>query len=172
MNPKAERARTIHLRTIESLKAFNRHAKAMLDDYRGDKGPLMTMAITEAGNVRRLAQNSLMWLWWTAIGDRRGQTPNDVHAEYKLSLIPPIYASHPRYREKLELWLAIEAELKDNYELLLKVADKILSTADLTVKDFSTMLQRAEYMTTDIALPKPDDIYQDAMGRLKEEQDK
>jgi len=156
----------VALRTLDDLKRFNREAKHALDGF-SHGGKLYVLSIAEAQSKRRVAQNSIMWLWWEAIGKQRGMAATEVHAEYKMQILPHIYATNDRYSEILELWLEVEQELQGQYELLVKVADKILSTAILLVGDFAKFLTESELITPDVMLPKPEDTYFQAVHGAK-----
>jgi hypothetical protein len=117
---------------------------------------------------RSAAQNSLLWSWLTIIGAELGESKDAMHERYKEKFLVPIYErDNPDYAETIEA-------VRNVYRLGAKQEAMKLRTRIilLTSTTTATVAQMTEYLTEidrhaaslGIRLPRPDDIYDVAMG--------
>ena len=93
---------------------------------------------------RTLAQNKLMWLWLTCIGDDIGYTPEEMYDIMVDKLLPDEYIEYGGKQIK-----------------------KNKSTSRLNTKEFTVFLEHMDRWAVSemgIVLPSPEDLYYEAMG--------
>ena len=92
---------------------------------------------------RTVAQNNLMWMWLNIIAQETGNSEDDLHEIFKLKFLGS---------ETVEVF---------GYKLERTKSTKVLSTAEM-----SNYLDKIDalMLSIGITLPKPDDLYFEAMG--------
>jgi hypothetical protein len=94
---------------------------------------------------RTLAQNNLMWLWFTVIGNDLGYTEKEMY-----------YLMTDKFLLEIE-YKGLDGEVKKRRQ----------GTSDLKVKEFTVFLEHVDRWAVSemgIVLPCPSDIYEEAMG--------
>lgn len=122
--------------------------------------------VKQAQNTRSAKQNRLLWLWHGIVGKETGETTDEVHDRIKESIVLPFMLSHP---DRYEHAAQIEAmfSLRPKAKILLV---RLISTTDLSVKhmaEFLTRYERETAVKVGIVLPRPEDLYYDAMGKRR-----
>ena len=126
------------------------------------------VSIAPYEETRKLVQNSLMWVFITAIAEHQGNTKLDVHNYYKKTYLLPIYE-----RDDIEYAKAVNAvrELhkKGFVEDAKSIASQIInltSTTRATVKQMTEYIKDIERdaISKGIPLPAKDERYNTAMG--------
>ena len=92
---------------------------------------------------RTVAQNSLMWMWLNIIAQETGNSEDDLHEIFKLK------------------FLGSETVEAFGYKI-----ERTKSTTKLTTAEFTSYLDKIDALmfSIGITLPKPDDLYHEAMG--------
>lgn len=122
----------------------------------------VSVEVKAAQNTRSAKQNRLLWLWHGIVSKETGETPDEVHDRIKERIVLPIMLSYPeRYEhaEQIEAMLSLRPKAK---ALLVR----LISTTDLTVKhmaEFLTRYERDTAVKVGIVLPRPEDLYYEAM---------
>lgn len=120
------------------------------------------VSIKFAGGKRRAAQNSLMWLWNTYVGQLTGQTANEVHHQNKLNIGVPILAR--RDDSFAGAWATISEHC--GYSEQLKIISRMDVTSQFRVADMVEYLSdyEHEYQGQGTPLPRPEDRYYEALA--------
>ena len=143
-------------------------AKRFIDSLPFD--PLHELNITEHKKDRTLAQNRLMWLWYTVIAGDSGELKKDVHYNSKKQFLVPIFE-----RDDQEYAAMIQSVRDVHKSGMVKEAKhlsdqivKLTSTRRADVKQMTEYLNEIEIDSNykGIPLPQPDD-YKFAMGKDK-----
>jgi hypothetical protein len=90
-----------------------------------EKWPTGDVRVTVEKDTRNLRQNSLMWYWWTLLGNEIGEDPQRIHEITKLNC-----------NAKTTMWT--DKKTGEIHE-----ATVGMSTADLPFDAFSEFLERA-----------------------------
>lgn len=92
---------------------------------------------------RTRAQNNLMWLWLNVIAEETGNSADDLHEIFKFK------------------FLGSETVTAFGYKI-----ERPKSTTKLTTVEFTNYLDEIDalMLSINIRLPKPDDLYFEAMG--------
>jgi len=119
--------------------------------------------------TRSQAQNAVMWLWLTVIGDQVGMTKDELHLQFKAQYLMPVvlrdnlddYAVSV-HQKMHDLW---KNGRKEEAKMIKRLLVNYISTGWLNVAQFTEYLREIEGYARDgnIALPYPEDYHQ-AMG--------
>ena len=130
--------------------------------------PLHECIVRPHKKDRSVAQNALLWMWYTIIAGELGETKEEIHNIYKGKILVHIYE-----RDDVEYAAMVEA-VREVHRKGMKVEAKRLADAivDLTSTTRANVDQFTEYLndiekdaiSKGIALPHPEDRYYDAMG--------
>ena len=130
--------------------------------------PLHEVIIRPHKKDRTVAQNSLMWLWFTHLAGERGETKDDIHLEYKKKYLVNIYErDDPDYAAMIEAVRNVYRKgMKEDAELLHDRIAHLTSTTTATVEQFTEYLDDIDRdaIKKQISLPRPEDRYDLAMG--------
>jgi hypothetical protein len=105
--------------------------------------------VTRCKNTRSIAQNKLFWMWLKIWGDDLGYSKDEMY-DVVVSRLWPLHD---------------EERLSYNGQEVARQR----RTSQLTTKDFTALLDNIdrEAANTGTVLPKPEDIYYEAMGWKK-----
>lgn len=123
----------------------------------------LTVTITDKKPSRSVAQNALYWQWLNLIGTEIGYSKDEMHDQVKERLLLPLMLEHSdRYPEAQDVMDMLT--LAPQKKLLIL---SLISTTALTVHHFAQYLNEVEAFAGNmgIRLPRPDDLYHEAMGR-------
>lgn len=130
--------------------------------------PILEVTIKLYQKDRNLAQNSLMWMWITIIGDEWGWTKDEVHNHFKKSHLVRIYERDDEgYAKMVQSIRRVYSQgFKDDANAMFEQIVRMTSTTSATVKQFTEYLNDIEkdMVSKGIALPHPEDRYYEAMG--------
>jgi hypothetical protein len=130
--------------------------------------PLHEIIVRPHKKDRTVAQNSLMWLWFTHLAGELGETKDEIHYRYKKQYLVHIYErDNPDYAAMVEAVRKVYREGdKETAEHLHDGIVKLTSTRDANVEQFTEYLTDIDRDALDkhISLPRPEDRYYLAMG--------
>lgn len=147
------------LRTIDDLRRLNRELKPLIDDYQSGSGVLYCVDIKRHSDKRSDAINRLLWgLWYPQIQ----RFLFDVH---NIAV-----KTDDLHEELVELLLPMEPYTSLTGDTLMRRQ----RTHKFTNKQFCEYMEKLEFHYSvnmdkfnQYPLPKPDDVYQRAMGRIR-----
>lgn len=125
-----------------------------------------SVSVSELKENRRLAQNRLMWVWNTEIGQEYGKPAEQAHNESKLEILHPLMLEIDRLRDVAIEHRDIIAAL-GRYEQRVLVAGCMIRTKDLYVREFRDYLERMQIVWAErgFVLSVKNRFYDDAFGR-------
>ena len=130
--------------------------------------PVYEVVIRKHKKDRSLAQNAVLWLWYTVIAGELGYTKDDMHLIYKKKYLVPIFErDDPEYAKMIESVRTVwKAGLKKDAHSLKDQIVKLTSTTDANTKQFTEYLDDIEKdaIGQGIILPQPENQYKQAMG--------
>ncbi|KKU86976.1 MAG: hypothetical protein UY18_C0050G0004 [Microgenomates group bacterium GW2011_GWF2_47_9] len=154
--------KTIVLKSPEALQSAIDHLIMLPTDQ------VYEVVIRVHERNRSGAQNSLLWVFYTAIGNQLGETKDAIHLRYKRQFLVPIYTrDDPGYAAMIEA--VRKVHLMGHKEDAKALGDEIVrltSTTTATVKQFAEYLTDIEHDAIDkqLRLPAKDEVYNLAMG--------
>lgn len=109
---------------------------------------------------RSLEQNALLWKWQTIIAEDLGYTKDELHAEYKSTILVPLMLKYPDdYPEFCEMVAAIQAlRDADNEKEADNIAKKVIffvTTTKLKVKHMTEYLNDIEKHAISLGIRLP-----------------
>lgn len=156
-----------HTLILRSPEIANRAGEILTTLARGDE--LHEVVIRPYKKDRSVAQNSLLWRWNTIIGSELGESKEEIHERNKERFLVPIYE-----RDDLDYAAMIEAVrsvyrqgLQQDALFLRKRIVALTSTTKATTAQMAEFLTEIERDASrlGIILPRPDDVYLEALGR-------
>ena len=129
-----------------------RHAINLIHSIRIDPDHLWEVVIQEHSDKRSLAQNRLMWFWFTVIMKHIQETQGKYFSKKQI---------HDFF---CHMFLPVISE-----EIMGKIIACQQTTSDLKVKEFIDFLNNIEHYcfdnkTLQLILPRREDLYYDAMS--------
>jgi hypothetical protein len=126
------------------------------------------LVVREHKADRSAAQNRLLWLWNTEVGNYLGMGKDEVHLMYKEKFAVPIFIRDSQsYAEMVEAVKQVRRQgMNQQADQLKKEIVRLTSTSDFNVKQMAEFLTEIERHGRSIGAPltTPEDIYLTAMG--------
>lgn len=134
--------------------------------------PVHILEVKEYKKNRSASQSSLYWLWMTAISNYTGETKDEVHERHKKKFLTRIFERDDPdgYGAMIDAVRKVHtAGMVAQARKLAAEIVKLTSTTVCTVDQFTEYLKDVsdEAYTCGIPLPFPEDIYSEAMGKLR-----
>lgn len=124
-------------------------------------GKPLNVILTDETEGRTKAQNRLMWMWYDAIGKKRGMTKEQVHDEMRAKYLLQLYRMYdPSYESVASEYLKDKIGL-DEWQAMLNLGRMCSTTSSIaSVEVMSKYLREIQIFAyiNDIYIPIPEDL--------------